>query len=120
MLGWDQKVQQAPQSISLITTIDDLEELTEKSGGGGLEGRVQHRQQVLDRAFQRIKVLETQEREGKIRRRLRTSSCPSTYSDFKLSTYAMKEGDMNKSDTTFCPQFYIIKQYYYLVKSFAF
>lgn len=64
MLGWDQEVQQAPQSISLITTINDLEELTEKSGGGGLEGRVQHRQQVLDRAFQRIKVLETQERES--------------------------------------------------------
>lgn len=65
MLGWDQEVQQAAQGVSPITTVNDLEELAEKSRGGGLEGRVQHRQQVLDRAFQRIKVLKTQEREGR-------------------------------------------------------
>lgn len=63
MLGWDKKVQQAPQCVSLIVAVDDLEELAEQSGGGGLEGRVQHRQQVLDRALQRFKVLETQRRE---------------------------------------------------------
>lgn len=48
VLGWDQKVQQAPQGVSLIATVNDLEELAEKGGGGGLKGRVQHRQQVLD------------------------------------------------------------------------
>lgn len=64
MLGGNKKVQQAPQGISLIMTVNDLEELAEKSGGGGLEGRVQHRQQVLDRALKRIKVLKTQESRG--------------------------------------------------------
>ena len=62
MFGWHQKVQQAPQGIPPITAVYDLEELAEESGGGSLEGRVQHRQQVLDRAFQRIRVLKTQER----------------------------------------------------------
>lgn len=32
----------------------------------------------------------------------------------------MKEGDMNKSDAAFYSHFYIIKQYNYLGKSFAF
>lgn len=62
MLGWDQKVQQAAQSVSLKMAVDDLEELAEKCGGGGLKGRVQHRQKVLDGALQRIKVLNTQEK----------------------------------------------------------
>lgn len=69
MLGWNEKVQQAPQGISLIMTVNDLEELAEKSGGSGLEGRIQHRQQVLDRGLKRIRVLKnTRDREngGKI------------------------------------------------------
>lgn len=59
MLGWDQKVQQAPKGVSLIMIVDDLEELAEKRGGGGLKGREQHRQKVLDGSLERIKVLET-------------------------------------------------------------
>lgn len=64
MFGWNKKVQQAPQGISLIMTVNNLEELAEKSGGGGLKGRVQHRQQVLNGALKRIEVLKTQERES--------------------------------------------------------
>lgn len=64
MLCWDQKVQQAPQGVSLIAAVNDLEELAEKCGRGGLEGRVQRRQQVLNRALQRVKVLKTQPKES--------------------------------------------------------
>lgn len=57
MLGWYQEVQQAPQGVSLVTAVDDLEELAEQSRCGGLERRVQRRQQVLDGTFQGFKVL---------------------------------------------------------------
>lgn len=57
MLGWNKKVQEAPQGISLIMAVNDLEELAEKSGGGGLKGWVQHGEQVLDRPLNRVKVL---------------------------------------------------------------
>lgn len=63
VFGWDQKVQQAPQGVSLITTFNDLEKLAEKSGCRGIEGRVQHRQQVLDGVLQRVWVLKIQEGE---------------------------------------------------------
>lgn len=57
MLGWYQEVQQAPQGIALVTAVDDLEELAEQSRRGGLERRVQRRQQVLDGALQGFEVL---------------------------------------------------------------
>lgn len=57
VLGWDQEVQQASQGVSLIATVDDLEELADNSWGSCLKGRIQNRQQVLDGPLQRIKVL---------------------------------------------------------------
>lgn len=60
MLGWNKKVQEAAQGISVVMSVNDLEELAEKSWGSGLKGRVEHREKVLDRTLEAIRVLETQ------------------------------------------------------------
>lgn len=44
----------------MVMTVNDLEELAEKSWGSGLKGRVEHREKVLDRTLEAIRVLETQ------------------------------------------------------------
>lgn len=44
----------------MVTTVNDEEELAEKSWGSGLKGRVEHREKVLDRTLEAIRVLETQ------------------------------------------------------------
>lgn len=54
VLGWKEKVQQAAQGVSVVTSLDDLEELAEESWGSGLKGRVEHREKVLDRTLQTI------------------------------------------------------------------
>lgn len=41
-------------------TVNDLEELAQKGWGGGLKGRVEHREKVLDGTLEAIRVLETQ------------------------------------------------------------
>ena len=54
MLGWKKEVQQAAQGISAVPTLEDLEELAEKSRSSGLKGRVEHREEVLDGTLETI------------------------------------------------------------------
>ena len=60
VLGRNQEVYQASEGVTLVTTLDDLEELAENCGGGGLKGRVKGRQKVLDGLIERVWVLKAQ------------------------------------------------------------
>lgn len=44
----------------MVMTLDDLEELAENCGGGGLKGWIERRQKVLDGLLQRVWVLKAQ------------------------------------------------------------
>lgn len=57
MLGRQQEVDQVVQTISLITALHQVEDLTEDSWGRGLEGRVQGGQGSLDAPVQGLRVL---------------------------------------------------------------
>ena len=60
VLGRNQEVDQASEGVTLVTTLNDLKELAENCGGGGLKGRVKGRQKVLDGLIQRVWVLKAQ------------------------------------------------------------
>ena len=57
VFGWDQKVQQALQCISLVTLLDGAKQLAEDSGCCGLKGWEKGRQGTLDGGFQGFWVL---------------------------------------------------------------